>query len=152
MHKRNDKRFIRLMAMLLALVLVLPVGIRTAKAEAIQPRASDYLDSYNGYVYPAGNGKIQVWFTVTGNNDMDSLGCLRLSIYESTDNENWIWVKNYTNTTNPDFLAYDDFFHTSHVEYQGVAGRYYKAYFCIWAGDGDNGDTRYFYSSAKLAT
>jgi len=149
MHKRT---IIRLVAMLLAVVLVLPVGIRSAKAEAIQPRASLYIDSYNGYVCPVGGGKIQVWFTVIGNGYMDTLGCLRINIYESTDKVNWTCVQTNTNITNLDFISCNDYYHSGHVDYQGVAGRYYQAYICIWAGMGNDGDARYFYTLEKLAT
>lgn len=149
MRKRT---IIRLVAMLVAVILVLPVGIRNAKAEAIQPRASLYIDSYNGYVYPAGGGKIQVWFTVNGTGRMDTLGCLRISIYESTDKVNWTCVQTHTNITNLDFISCDAYYHSGHVDYQGVAGRYYKAYICIWAGIDNDGDSRYFYTLEKLAT
>lgn len=145
-------KLIRLVALLLSVALVLPVGIRTAKAEGIQPRASDYLDSYNAYVYPAGSGKIQVWFTVTGTTYMDTLGTLTIKIYESRDNSSWTWVKSFTNDTTPSMIGYDDYYHSGHVDYQGVAGRYYKAYVCVWAGEGSDGDTRYFYTSSKRAT
>ena len=152
MKKKQNIKLIRLVAMLLAIVLVLPAGMRTAKAEGIQPRASDYLDSYNAYVYPAGNGKIQVWFTVTGTTYMDTLGTLTIKIYESRDNSNWTWVKSYSNGNYPQMIGYNDYYHSGHVDYQGVAGRYYKAYVCVWAGEGNDGDTRYFYTSSKKAT
>ena len=152
MNKRKNIKFVRLVAILMAFALLLPVGIRTAKAEDVQPRASIYLNSYNAYVYPAGNGKIQVWFTVTGTGYMDTLGTLTIKIYESRDNSTWTWVKSFTNDTTPSMIGYNDFYYSGHVDYQGVAGRYYKAYVCIWAGKDGGGDTRYFYTSSKLAT
>ena len=152
MNKRKNMKFIRLLAMLLAIILVLPMGISTAKAEGVQPRASSYLDSYNAYIYPAGSGKNQVWFTVTGTGYMDTLGYMRVAIYESTDNSNWTWVKTFTDTNTPSMMGYDDYYHSGHVDYQGVAGRYYRAYVCVWAGKDGGGDTRYFYTSSKRAT
>ena len=145
-------KLIRLVAMLLAFVLVLPMGVKAAVVEPAQPRASSYLNSYNAYVYPAGSGKIQVWFSVVGVGYMDTLGALTIKIYESTDNSNWTWVKSFSNGNYPSMVGYDDYYHSGHVDYQGVAGRYYKAYVCIWAGKDGDGDTRYFYTSAKLAT
>lgn len=145
-------RLIRLVAMLLACVLVLPIGVKAAVVEPVQPCASYYLDSYNAYIYPAGNGKIQVYFSVFGVNYMDTLGALTIKIYESTNNSSWTWVKSFTNDTTPSMVGYNDYYHSGHVDYQGVAGRYYKAYVCIWAGQGNAGDTRYFYTSSKKAT
>ena len=149
MYKR---KLIRVLAMLLVAALLLPMGVSASTVETIQPRSSLYLDSYNAYVYPAGNGKIQVYFSVFGTRYMDTLGSLRIEIYESTDNSNWIWKRTFTNERNPELIGYDDYFHSGHVDYQGVAGRYYRAYVCIWAGKDGDGDTRYFYTSSKLAS
>jgi hypothetical protein len=143
---------IRIVAMLLVSALLLPMGVGASATDTVQPRASYYLDSYNAYVYPAGNGKIQVYFSVIGTDYMDTLGSLRIEIYESTDNSNWIWKRTFTNESNPELLGYDHYFYGNHVDYQGVAGRYYRAYVCIWAGKDGDGDTRYFYTSSKLAT
>ena len=152
MNKKKNMKFIRLVAMLLALVLVLPMGVKAAVVEPVQPCASSYLNSYNAYIYTAGSGKIQVYYSVFGVGYMDTLGALTIRIYESTDNSNWTWVKSFTNDTTPSMVGYDDYYHSGHVDYQGVAGRYYKAYVCIWAGKDGGGDTRYFYTSSKLAT
>ncbi len=152
MYKRNNFATIRVVAVIMVIALVLPMGIGVSAAETVQPRASDYLTSYNAYVYPAGNGKIQVWFTVKGAGYMDTLGALTIRIYESTDNINWTWVKSFSNGNYPSMIGYDDYYHSGHVDYQGVAGRYYKAYVTIWAGKDGDGDTRYFYTSSKLAT
>lgn len=152
MNRNKNMKFLRLVAMLLAIALTLPVGISAAKAEAVQPRASYYLDSYNAYVYPAGSGKVQVYYSVIGTDYMDTLGALTIKIYESTDNSTWTWVKSFSNGNYPSMVGYNDFYHSGHVDYQGVAGRYYKAYVCIWAGKDGDGDTRYFYTSSKKAT
>lgn len=152
MNRNKNMKLIRLVAMMLALALVLPMGVSAAVVEPVQPCASYYLDSYNAYIYPAGSGKIQVWFTVTGMDYMDTIGALTIRIYESTDNSNWTWVKSFTHESTAGMLDYNDYYHSGHVDYQGVAGRYYKAYVSIWAGKDGDGDTRYFYTSSKLAT
>lgn len=105
-----------------------------AVIEPIEPLASDYLDTYQAYVYPAGNGEIQVWFSVTADNYMDELGALHIFLYESTDNINWKRVKTFSHSDYSNMLLEDDIFHMDYVTYQGVAGRYYKAYLCIWSG------------------
>lgn len=132
---------------MLVLTLICPVGVSAA-----EPRASDYLDSYNAYPYAAGFGKIQIWFSVIADDYMQDIGALRIMIYESSDNSNWTWVKTYTNGDTASMLVHNKIFYESHVEYSGVIGRYYKAYVCIYAGDGTNGDTRYFWTSSQKAT
>jgi len=143
---------VRFVAMILVMALTLSVGAMPAAAQSVQPRASDYLGSYSAYIYPAGSGKIQVYFTVTGTEVQEALGALTIQLYESTDNSNWTWVKAYSHKYYPDMVGYDVIFHAGHVDYQGVAGRYYRAYVCIWGGGLTIGDNRYFYTSSKRAT
>lgn len=147
MYKKTSV-IIRFTALLIAMVLVIP-SFGSAAAEAVQPRASAYLTSYGAYVYLPGNGDVQVYFNVTGTGYMDELGALSIAIYESKDGENWTWKKTFTHDSTSGMLSYNDDFHTGHVTYNGVAGRYYKAYVCIWGGKNGQGDTRYFWTSAK---
>ena len=145
-YKKINRAF-RIAAFLLAIVMILPVG-----AMATEARSSLYLDSYSAYIYPAGWGKVQVWFEVDSINYMDEIGVLEIQLYESKDNLNWTWVKTFDYTDHSGMLGYDDFSHTGHIAYNGTIGRYYKAYVCIWAGKNGAGDTRYFWTSAKKAT
>lgn len=142
----------RIVAILLIAAMVLPLGAAAATVPTVQPRASYYLDSYNAYVYHAGSGEIQVWYKVIGVDYMDEIGALNIQIYESTNNMSWTLVKAYSHDSTPSMLAYNDFFHDGHVDYNGVVGRYYMAYVCIWAGENGDGDTRYFWTSSKQAT
>ena len=147
MSSKKTCRAFRTTALFLALILILPVS-----AMAAESRSSLYLHSYTAYIYQAGWGKIQVWFDVNGTNDMDEIGALEIQIWESKDNENWYWVDTYMYTDYSDMLAYNDYAHTGHIEYNGTIGRYYKAYVCVWAGKDGDGDTRYFWTSTKRAT
>lgn len=144
MYIRN-KPFIRIIAIILVMLLVNPIGA----AAAVQPRASAYLDGYTAYVYLPGDGEVRVYFNVEGTDDMDELGALRIEIHESTDGVNWEWVDTFNHDTTPGMLSYNDDYHSGYVSYDGVAGRYYKAYVCIWGGMDGDGDTRYFWTSAK---
>ena len=145
-HKKVNRAY-RIVSFLLIIALILPVSVM-----ATEPRSSLYLHSYSAYIYPAGWGKVQVWFSVDGTNDMDEIGALNIKLYESTDNETWTWVDTFHFSDYPDMLGYNDFSHNGHVEYNGIIGRYYKAYVCVWAGKDGNGDTRYFWTTPKKAT
>lgn len=138
---------VKTVALLMVIVFLFPVNVN-----AVEPRASDYLNSYSAYIYPAGWYKVQVWVSVTGVTDMDEIGALSIMLYESTDNETWTWVETFKYSDNPDMLGYDDYSHSGHVEYQGSIGKYYKAYVCVWAGKDGDGDTRYFWTSPVKAT
>lgn len=147
MNNKKIRRAFRIVALILTIALLLPIGALAAEA-----RSSLYLDSYSAYVYPAGWGKVQVWFEVEGTNYMDEIGALEIRIYESTDNENWNWVKTYGYSDNAGMLGYNDYYHGGHIEYKGTIGRYYKAYVCVWAGKNGDGDTRYFWTPSEKAT
>ena len=145
----NTKKhlFFRVIAIVLIIVCVCPIN-----ALAVETRASDYLTAYSAYIYPAGWGKVQVWVSVDGTNDMDEIGALQIQLYESRDNETWTWVKTFGYTDYSDMLGYNDFHHTGHVEYNGTIGRYYQAYVSVWAGKDGDGDTRYFWTPSVKAT
>lgn len=143
---------IRIISLILVLALLMPICVQAATIDPIQPYASYYLSSYNAYVYPAGSGDIQVYFESDSTKYLDELGCLSISIYESTDNSTWTWKKTFTHDSTSGMLGYNCHSHYGHVDYQGVAGRYYKAFVTIWGGDNGDGDSRSFWTSAKKAT
>ena len=138
---------VRIISIVLIVAILCPINVF-----AMETRASHYLSSYSAYIYPAGWGKVQVWFDVTGTNDMDEIGALQIQLYESKDNETWTWVKTFQHVDYSGMLGYNDFSHYGHVEYNGTIGRYYKAYVCIWAGKDGDGDTRYFWTPTEKAT
>lgn len=147
MHTVKYSITIKIIVILLIVVMLLPI-----QALAVESRASYYLSSYSAYVYNAAWGKIQVWFDVTGTNDLDEIGALEIRIYESTDNESFTWVKTYDYIDYDGMLGYNNYTHTGHIEYKGTIGRYYKAYVCIWGGRDGDGDTRYFWTNSEKAT
>ena len=147
MHTTKRSVAIKLIAILLFAVMLFPV-----QALAVESRASAYLSGYGAYIYPAGWGKVQVWFDITGTGYMDEIGALEIRIYESKDNSTWTWVKTFEHQNDAGMLGYNDFSHAGHVEYKGTIGRYYKAYVCVWAGENGDGDTRYFWTNVEKAT
>jgi len=149
---RKQKNIIRALSIFIAILLVLPTGAHAATVGTIQPYASNYLDSYNTYVCAMGGGDLQIWYTVVADTYMDEIGVLSIKLYESTDKVNWTRVKTYSHENYSTMLIEDDIVHSSYVSYDGIAGRYYKAYVCIWAGKNGSGDTRYMWTSVERAT
>ena len=145
----RKKAIVRMIACVLIITLIIPTGV----SAAVEPRASDYLSAYNAYVYLPGDGEVRVYFNVEGTRIMDELGALSVQLYEcSTNSSNlndWEWKRTFTHDSSPGMLGYDDYFHLGYVSYQGTPGKYYKAYVCVWAGKDGDGDTRYFWTSAK---
>lgn len=156
MCKKNISIFTRVIIFILVITLVLPVVTYASSVESSQSRASAYLSYYTAYVYPAGAGLVQVWFSVGGTDYMDELGSLSIQIYEcSTNSSNindWTWKDTFKHSSTPGMLSYNDDYHSGHVDYYGTIGKWYKAYVCIWGGKDGDGDTRYFWTTAKQAT
>lgn len=152
MLKYRNSVLPKLVAILLIVSLVIPCYANAAVIDTAQPYASNYLDSYTAYVCAMGSGKLQIWFTVVGDTTMDEIGTLSIRLYESSDNVNWTRVKTFSHENYSSMLATDDYVHSSYVSYSGTAGKYYKAYVCIWAGKNGLGDTRYIWTSSEKAT
>lgn len=150
MSRIKKKCYLRFIIALLIIAITMPCNANAISD--ITPRASDYLNSYNTYLYRESWGKIQVWFTVTGVNYMDDIGALTVQIYESTDGTTWTWVDTVRHTDQPNMLGHNAVYHSGHVDYRGTIGRYYKAYVTIWAGKDGNGDTRYMWTDIQKAT
>lgn len=152
MKTKRRHCFVRILAVILAISLFAPVNARAAVQDTVAPMASDYLMAYTAYICAMGGGDLEIWFRVTGTGTWADIGVLMIRLYESTDNENWYWVDTFRHTDYSNMLAHDTFAHMSHVDYQGVAGRYYKAIVTIWAGPEDEGDARYIWTAVEQAT
>jgi len=142
----------KIFALIIAFSLLVPSTAFAATNATVQPYASKYLSAYNTYICAVGGGDIQIWFEVMGTDDMDDLGTLSIVLYESTDNSTWTHIKTFLHEDYEDMLIEDDFWYMNYIPYDGVAGRYYKAYVCIWAGKNGGGDTRYMWATSVRAT
>ena len=150
--KKINSITIRLLALIVVLSLLVPSPVFAATGDTVQPYASKYITSYNTYICAVGSGDIQIWFEIMGTGDMDELGTLSIVLYESTNNSTWTEVETYFHEDYSSMLIEDDYWHMDYVPYDGVAGRYYKAYVCLWAGKNNNGDTRYMWATSVRAT
>ena len=150
MKKRS--RFMKAVVIILVMALMMPVSVNAATPETVMPMASAYLAAYTAYVCAMGNGELEIWFDVTGTGTQEYLGVMRIYLYESTDNVNWYWVESFHHTDQPQMLLTNAWEVVDCVSYQGVTGRYYKAYVGIWGGPDDTGDSRYIWTSSERAT
>lgn len=151
MYAKKNTTVLKLTALILIIAILCPLNVC-----AVEPRASAYLTSYNAYPYAAGGGIVQIWFNVTADDYLADVGSLSIQIYEcstnSSDINDWESVASFTNRNTPSMLGHNKIYYSSHVSYDGTVNMWYKAYVCIYAGDGTNGDTRYFWTGAVKAT
>lgn len=153
MHNRRKKILTCFIALIIVITSIMPISANATTGKIMQPYASSYLSSYGAYVYLAGNGLVQVYFNVEGTGYLDEIGVLSIQIYEcatkSSNIDDWEWKTTFTHDSTNGMLSYNDDYHSGHVDYQGVDGKYYKAYVCVWGGKNGDGDTRYFWTSVK---
>lgn len=149
MERKKSRLFVRLIAIVLVTALCAPISAQAAMPETAAPLASDYLMEYTAYICAMGSGNLEIWFEVTGTRTWADIGVLTIYLYESTDNSNFYWVDTFHFSDYPNMLWHNDFVCVDHVDYDGVPGRYYKAYVQIWAGPVDGGDTRYIWTPVE---
>ena len=153
MEKKKNRVFIKVIAAILAIILLTPMHAHAAVPETATPFASAYLASYTAYICAMGNGELQIWYEVLGTRTQEYLGVLSIRLYESTDNENWYRVDTFLHEDYDTMLAQNTSFHMDCVTYyEGVPGRYYKAYVGIWGGPDDCGDSRYIWTPVEICT
>ena len=149
MERKRSQVFTKVLAIILIISLCAPIA---AKAETVQPRASDYLAAYSTYICAMGDGDLEIWFEVMGTGTWADVGALIVYLYESTDNSNFYWVESFRFTDHPNMLWHNTYICMDHVDYEGIPGRYYKAYVQVWAGPEDGGDGRYIWTPVERCT
>ncbi len=147
----KTKRSFRILCLVLAVLSLFPASVMAADHEPM-PAAAYYLQYYTASVNALGDGQLQLSGFAAGTGVMDEVGFYWMVLRESTDNENFYHVKTYLLENYPNLMSYNTSMHSSTLTYQGVPGRYYKAYVYVWAGADGEGDSRYFWTSVTLAT
>lgn len=147
------KRF-RLIATIVFVLFLLSVPVSATEVQKdvqITPRGSLYLDAYRCSILPLGAGRVEFVTDVIGTRPMAEIGVLRIQVYESINNQDWYWVQTYSHSTYSWFMSYNEMIHSSSMTYSGIPGRYYKAHVTIWAGNGEDGDSRSFWTTVVKA-
>lgn len=114
-------------------------------------RSSEYLHGYSVMITPKSNGKLVISLDVTGVDYMTEIGAKSISVYESTNNEDFYWVKTYYSSDYPKMMGSGLYLYEDVLTHQGTAGRYYYAKANIYAGNSTGGDERYCNSAVKRA-
>jgi len=134
-----------ILAVVLCISCVVIVG-------AVEPKASLYLDSYDGYVVAKGNGEVEIWFEVYGTRTMTQIGAQAIVLQEKlAGSSTWRTVANYNYADYDNMMGGGNTYHINHVDYEGVAGASYQAYITIWAGNNNGGDSRNITTEVELA-
>lgn len=114
-------------------------------------RSSEYLHGYSVMITPESNGKLVISLDITGVGDITEIGAKTIYVYESTNGEDFSWVKTYNSSDYPKMMGSGKLFYKDVLTHQGTAGRYYYAKACVYAGNSTGGDERYCNSAIKQA-
>ena len=152
MERKKSHFLIKLVAIALVISLCAPIGAQAAMPETVQPLASAYLMDYRAYICAMGDGDLEIWWEVCGTGTWADIGVLIIYLYESTDNSTFYWVETFRFMDYPQMLVHNDYFCMDYVSYEGIPGRYYKAYVQVWAGPEDGGDGRYIWTPVERCT
>lgn len=114
-----------------ALVMALALFLCCTSASAVETRANPYISVCSGYIYPTGNGGMDIYFSVTGTKRMTKIGANVINVYDS----NGTLKKSFdcTSAAYSNMMGYDRTYYGSHVSWQGVPGTTYYAIICFAA-------------------
>lgn len=114
-------------------------------------RSSEYLHGYSVIITPESDGKLVISLDVTGVDYMTKIGAKSISVYESTNNEDFYWVKTYYSSDYPKMMGSGLYLYEDVLTHQGTVGRYYYATANIYAANSTGSDERYCDSAIKRA-
>ena len=120
-------------------------------AAAVEPRSSNYLDSYVCSVTPESGGEIVVTAEVNAIINATEIGVTDVYIYESSNGSTYKCVEHFSADDYPEMLGSGRHFYEDVVTYEGTVGKYYYASVYVYAGDEDGGDTRIYTTAARRA-
>ncbi len=141
----------KVISLLLTLFVIISVPAHAAQNSA------RYIDFYNGYVYSAGNGELQVWADVSAPHPVDEIGMAVVSLYEcstnSTNDSDWECIYHFYYNIFSEMVSYNTDDYSGCVTYEdGTVGYYYKAQITIFVEHNGTTEARTFWTSAKRAT
>ena len=137
----------------LVVVLSLLIAAIIVPSSAVAERSSLYLSRYRAWLTPKNNGAIAVTIDVQAVGDMDDVGAISVTMYESSDGgSTWSAVRGYSSALYPDMLAHDTYLYfDTPITHIGRPGNKYCAIITIYAGDSTGYDTREYQTSTITA-
>ncbi len=130
------KKIIRLTALALAIVMLLPCMASAAHEETYAPYSNAYIKSLTAGLSKSGD-TLYVTFTTKGTAPMTSIGASCVKIYTADDT----LVKTFWSAYNPSMLGSNCSFYTHTLSYDGTDGTTYYAVVTGYASYGGGSGT-----------
>lgn len=126
----------------LFLVCFFALNTTVFASESMSPRSSLYISGTDASIQAGNNGKITIYFSVTGTNMMTQIGATTIYLYENNGNTQKL-IKTFrsSNSEYSNMMGQNTSFHGDNVTYyDGIAGYEYYAEVYLKAADNSGSD------------
>jgi len=125
------KRFIQVICLALALVMVFPV---TAFASEIpESRGSNFFSASSVYFWHTSGSSYQIWFDVTTKGTMQKIGASYITVERSTDLDDWDTVRTYDMDDYSQMTTSNTSNYANCVPFTATSGYAYRAIVTLYA-------------------
>lgn len=107
-------------------------------AAATESRASEQIAMYATGIFPAGDGKLAIEFSISGKGFMSNIGAKEIKIYHGSK---WEFCDTYTKNDDG-MCTSSDYEYRNTIVYPGTAGTYYKVVVTVFAENANGSDSR----------
>lgn len=125
------KRFVKMICILMAVVLLLAVPVSAQESAA--PYASTHFVHHRAYLEKNSSVQIKINFEAIAVGLMDELGVNYIKIQRSQNGTNWETMKEYYPYIYTKMIGYDITTISDYLTYTGTPGWYYRAYVVFYA-------------------
>ena len=114
-----------------------------ATVNAVEIRASDYLNAYSATVYADGNSNMSVDVAIYSAGKMTKIGVENIRIEEKyTESGSWHYYDTLRDSDDPDeFYDYNQYNYLNTFYFNGTPGYYYRVIATVYAGNSNGSDT-----------
>ena len=128
----------RVLALILSAIMLCSIGV---SAYAIEPRYSEYINSYTGALNTDSSGKLSVYVNLLATGVMTRLGAEKIRIFEKNGTY-YSCVKTFESEDYPDMTKSGHRYMGIAATYQGTPEKSYYAVITLVAEDNTGSDTR----------
>ena len=138
------KRFYRILSLFLAFTLAMAFPASAAVGNTVTPNASSVLLDYSATISATSSSQFKVTFSVQGAQQLDTIGASSITIYASSDGNNWSSIQTVSGLSG--MTATKKTSYSSYVNFDGDGEFYYMAKVTIIGATGSTPETRNVYT------
>ena len=114
---------------------------------AIEPRATNYIESQSSSIARTTGTSFDIYFSVTANQMLDEIGAFMIQLSKSTDQVTWTRAEVFYSYDIPEMLRENAWTHSYTISYTAQRGYYYRANIVFYAKDGTETERTSMYTN-----